>query len=212
MNTRGQVYESIGVRYVAARRPDPRIHQVIVDPLGGARTVINVGAGGGNYEPTDRILTAVEPSLKMITQRTTGAGTAVRGVAEALPFRDQTFDAALATFTLHDWSKVAAGLNEMRRVAKRQVILLFEPSESLKFWMVGYFPESLALPSETGAPGVDDVRVHLNVHAVVAPVPIPADCTDGFAGAYWRCPEAYLEPAVRSEYIQFGLAVAGRRR
>ena len=211
MNTRGQVYESIGVRYVAARRPDPRIHQVIVDPLGGARTVINVGAGGGNYEPTDRILTAVEPSLEMITQRTTGAGTSVRGVAEALPFRDQTFDAALATFTLHDWSKVAAGLNEMRRVAKRQVILLFEPSESLKFWMVGYFPESLALPSETGAPGVDDVRVHLNVHAV-APVPIPADCTDGFAGAYWRRPEAYLEPAVRSEYIQFGLAVAGRRR
>ena len=100
----------------------------------------------------------------------------------------------------------------MRRVAKRQVILLFEPSESLKFWMVGYFPESLALPSETGAPGVDDVRVHLNVHAVVAPVPIPAACTDGFAGAYWRRPEAYLEPAVRSEYIQFGLAVAGRRR
>ena len=211
MNTRGQVYESIGVRYVAARRPDPRIHQVIVDPLGGARTVINVGAGGGNYEPTDRILTAVESSLKMITQRTTGAGTAVRGVAEALPFRDQIFDVALATFILHHWSKVAAGLNEMRRVAKRQVILLFEPSESLKFWLVEYSPECLALPSETGAPGMADVGVHLNVHTV-APVPIPADCTDGFAGAYWRRPEAYLEPAVRSEYIQFGLAVAGRRR
>ena len=211
MNTRDQVYESIGVDYAAAGRPDPRIHQVIVDPLGDARTVINVGAGGGNYEPTDRILTAVEPSLEMITQRTTGAGTSVRGVAEALPFRDQTFDAALATFTLHDWSKVAAGLNEMRRVAKRQVILLFEPSESLKFWLMEYSPECLALPSETGAPGVDDVRVHLNVHTV-APVPIPPDCTDGFAGAYWRRPEAYLEPAVRSEYIQFGLAVAGRRR
>ena len=133
MNIRDQVYESIGVGYAAACWPDARINQVIVDPLGDARTVINVGAGGGNYEPTDRILTAVEPSLEMITQRTTGAGTAVRGVVEALPFRDQTFDAALATFTLHDWSKVAAGLNEMRRVAKRQVILLFEPSESLKF-------------------------------------------------------------------------------
>ena len=157
MNTRDQVYESIGVGYAAACWPDARINQVIVDPLGDARTVINVGAGGGNYEPTDRILTAVEPSLEMIIQKTTGAGTAVRGVAEALPFRDQIFDAALATFTFHHWSKVAAGLNEMRRVAKRQVILLFEPSESLKFWMVGYFPESLALPSETGAPRVDDM-------------------------------------------------------
>ena len=88
MNTRDQVYEIISVGYAAALRPDPRIHQVIVDPLGDARTVINVGAGGGNYEPNDRIITSVEPSLEMITQRITGAGTAVRGVAEALPFRD----------------------------------------------------------------------------------------------------------------------------
>ena len=88
MDTQDQVYEIIGVGYAAALRPDPRIHQVIVDPLGDARTVINVGAGGGNYELTDRIITSVEPSLEMITQRTTGAGTAVRGVAEALPFRD----------------------------------------------------------------------------------------------------------------------------
>ena len=117
-----------------------------------------------------------------------------------MPFRDQIFDVALATFTLHHWSKVAAGLNEMRRVAKRQVILLFGPSESLKFWLVEYFPECLELPSETGTPGVDDVRVHLNVHTV-ASVPIPADCTDGFAGAYWRRPEAYLEPAVRAASI-----------
>ena len=85
MNTRDQGYESIGVGYAAGDRPDPRIRQVIVDRLGDARTVINVGAGGGNYEPTDHILTAVEPSLEMITQRTTGAGTAVRGVAEACP-------------------------------------------------------------------------------------------------------------------------------
>ena len=88
MNTRDQVCKIIGVGYAAALRPDPRIHQVIVDPLGDARTVINVGAGDGNYEPTDRIITSVEPSLEMITQRTTGAGTAVRGVAEPLPFRD----------------------------------------------------------------------------------------------------------------------------
>ena len=88
MNTRDQVCKIIGVGYAAALRPDPRTHQMIVDSLGDARTVINVGAGGGNYEPTDRIITSVEPSLEMITQRTTGAGTAVRGVAEPLPFRD----------------------------------------------------------------------------------------------------------------------------
>ena len=99
----------------------------------------------------------------------------------------------------------------MRRVAKRQVILLFEPSESLKFWLLEYFLECLALPLEARAPGVDDVRVHLNVHTV-APVPIPAGCTDGFARAYWRRFEAYLEPAFRAEYIQFGLAIVGRRR
>ena len=81
MNTRDQVYESIGVGYAAALRPDPRIHQWINDPLGDARTVINVGAGGGNYEPTDRIITSVESSLEVITQRATRAGTAVKIVA-----------------------------------------------------------------------------------------------------------------------------------
>ena len=85
----------------------------------------------------------------------------------------------------------------MRRVDKRQVILLFKPSESLKFWLLEYFLECLALPLETGAPGVDDVRVHLNVHTV-APVPIPAGCTDGFA-------EAYLEPAVRASISSLAL-------
>jgi|TARA_B100000809_G_scaffold109069_1_gene107515 ubiquinone/menaquinone biosynthesis C-methylase UbiE len=183
LNTRDQVYESIGVGYSSARRPDTRIHQLIVDALGNARSVLNAGAGAGNYEPSERSLVAVEPSLKMITQRKTKSGLAVRGVAEALPFGDQCFDAALATFTLHHWTNVSVGLLELKRVSKRQVILLFEPAESLKFWLVEYFPECLALPSETGAPGVDDVRSVLDVQAV-SPVPVPADCTDGFAGAY----------------------------
>ena len=191
------MYESIGAGYAAARRPDPRIQRLIFAALGDARSVVNVGAGAGNYEPKDRRVVAVDPSLTMIAQRRTGAGPAVRAVAEALPFDDQTFDAALATFTLHHWTDLKDGLTELRRVARRQVILLFEPSYSEQFWLVEYFPECLSLPSEIGAPGVDDVRAHLDVHTVI-PVPVPADCTDGFAGAYWRRPEVYLDPSVRA--------------
>lgn len=197
MNTRDQVYESIGVGYAAARRPDSRIRQLIIDALGDAKSVLNVGAGGGNYEPTDRRVVAIEPSLEMIAQRKAGCGPALQGVAESLPFRDGTFDAALATFTLHHWTEFELGLKEMRRVAKRQVILLFEPWESWNFWLVEYFPECMSLPSEIRAPSIDDVRVHLAVHTVT-PVPVPADCVDGFAGAYWGRPEAYLDPSVRA--------------
>ena len=166
LNIRHQVYESIGVGYASARRPDPPIYLLIVDALGDARTVLNVGAGGGNYEPSERSVIAVEPSLKMISQRRYGSGPALQGVAEALPFSNKSFDAALATFTLHHWTDVSAGLLELKRVAKRQVILLFEPAESLKLWLVEYFPECLALPSETGAPGVNDVRPVLDVRNV----------------------------------------------
>ena len=151
MNTPDQVYESIGFGYAVARRSDPSIHRLIVGALGDAQSVLNVGAGAGDYEPTDRRVVAVEPSSAMISQRLVGSGPALRGV----PFRDGTFDAALATFTLHHWTDVAVGLREMRRVAKRQVVLLFEPKESQKFWLVEYFPECMSLPTEIGAPSVD---------------------------------------------------------
>ncbi len=211
-SSRDQVYQSIGAGYSAARRPDPRIQRLILTALGDARSVVNVGAGTGNYEPTDRRVVAVEPSLAMIAQRRSGAGSVTRAVAEALPFGDQTFDAALATFTLHHWTDLARGMSELRRVARRQVILLFEPWDSWQFWLVEYFPECQSLPSEISAPGIDDVRAHLDVHTVVT-VPVPADCVDGFAGAYWRRPEAYLDPSVRagiSSLAQLSAEVAER--
>ena len=193
------VYQTIGAGYSNVRRPDPRIQQLIDTALGDAETIVNVGAGTGNYEPAGRRVVAVEPSLAMISQRRPEADSATRAVAEALPFGDQTFDAALATFTLHHWTDIASGVSEMRRVAKRQVILLFEPWETWKFWLVEYFPDCLSLPSEVNAPGVEDVQALLDVHTI-APVPVPvlADCIDGFAGAYWRRPEAYLDPSVRA--------------
>ena len=128
-SSRDQLYQSIGTGFSAARRPDPRIQRLIVTALGDARSVVNVGAGTGNYEPADRRVVAVEPSLAMIAQRRPGAGPAMRAVAEALPFGDQTFEAALVTFSLHHWTDLARGLSELRRVASRQVILLFEPWE-----------------------------------------------------------------------------------
>ncbi len=192
-----QVYEAIGIGYAQARSADPRIEQIISRALGGARTVVNVGAGTGNYEPADRWVVAVEPALEMLSQRPANAHPAVRAIAEALPFPDHAFDAALATFTLHHWRDYSAGLSEMRRVALRQVIVLYEPAMSHEFWLTDYFPEMLSLPSEVRAPGVRAIRDYLDVQSV-APLPIPADCSDGFSGSYWRRPEAYLDPSVRA--------------
>ena len=175
-----------------------------MDALGNAQSVLNVGAGAGYYEPSDRRVVAVEPSLAMISQRNTGAGPAVQGVAEALPFGDSAFDVALATFTLHHWTEISLGLRELRRVANDQVVLLFEPKESHKFWLAEYFPDCMSLPTGIGAPSVDYVGEHLNVRTVT-PVPVPIDCVDGFAGAYWGWPEAYLDPAVRASISSLAL-------
>ena len=192
-----QLYQGIGNSYSGARRPDPRIQRLIVTALGDAQSVVNVGAGTGNYEPVDRRVVAVEPSLAMIAQRRPAAAPAIRAVAEALPFGDQTFEAALAILTLHHWTDLASGLSELRRVASRQVVLLFEPWISRQFWLVEYFPECLALPWEIQAPTIEELWMHLDVQSVV-PVPVPADCIDGFAGAYWCRPESYLDPSVRA--------------
>jgi ubiquinone/menaquinone biosynthesis C-methylase UbiE len=191
-------YDTIGRTYGATRRPDPRIAQQIGAALGDARSVVNVGAGTGSYEPTDRPVVAVEPSQAMITQRPADAAPAVRGVAEHLPFPDATFDVALATLTVHHWTDVAAGLRELVRVAGRQVILAFDRDIYASYWLVDdYFPEYRALRSERDAPNPDDIGQVLDVRRVEV-VPVPGDCIDGFGGAYWQRPEAHLDPVVRA--------------
>jgi SAM-dependent methyltransferase len=191
-------YERIGQGYATTRRPDPRIEERILQGLGRARTVVNVGAGAGSYEPSDRHVIAVEPAAAMLAQRARGSAPAVRAVAEALPFRDRAFDAALAVCTVHHWQDLSAGLAELRRVASRQVILMCEPALARKFWLVAeYFPEVSKLPSERRAPSLSYLARHLAVRRVI-PVPVPADCLDGFTGAFWRRPEAYLDPAVQA--------------
>jgi SAM-dependent methyltransferase len=190
-------YDAIGRTYTATRGTDPRIAARIWDALGDARTVVNVGAGTGSYEPPDRDVTAVEPSAVMIAQRPPGAAPAVQASAEALPFEDASFDAAMAVLTLHHWSDLRAGCAELRRVARdRVVVFSWDPAYVGRMWLgPEYFPQYSREDAE-GFPSLADQAAALGAEAEV--VPIPWDCRDGFFSAFWRRPEAYLDPAVRA--------------
>jgi ubiquinone/menaquinone biosynthesis C-methylase UbiE len=191
------LYDTIGATYTATRREDRRVAAQIGAALGPGRSMVNVGAGTGSYEPADRFVVAVEPSPTMIDQRAGRSPHVIRGVAECLPFADGAFDAALAVFTVHHWSERAAGLAELRRVAHRQVVLIFEPLEAHRFWALEYFEEARELPTERNAPSEALLRWHLNVSEVQT-VMVPADCDDGFGAAFWARPERYLDPDVQA--------------
>jgi SAM-dependent methyltransferase len=193
----GQLYDTIGATYTATRHTEPRIAVRVWAALGDARTVLNVGAGTGSYEPTDRDVTAVEPSAVMRAQRPAGAAPCVAAPAERLPFEDQSFDAAMAFATVHHWPDPIAGLREMRRVARRVVVFTHDTSDAgwlHRFWLTrDYLPEVGELL--VGRPSLAE---HADaIGARVEPVPIPWDCADGFFEAYWRQPEAYLDERVR---------------
>lgn len=190
------LYDRIGVDYARKRRPDPRIAAQIVAALGDARSVVNVGAGTGNYEPDDRHVIALEPSWVMIEQRSPDAAPVVQAVAESLPFPDGGFDAALASLTMHQWTDPVAGLRELVRVSRRQVIFTWDAASTSQFWLVrDYLPEVGVMERPLAA--LDTVRAVLGP-CRVEPVPVPHDCTDGFFRAYWRRPHAYLDPYVRA--------------
>ena len=191
------LYEDIGRSYARTRREDPRIAAEIAACLGPSRSIVNVGAGTGSYEPGDRLVVAVEPSAEMVGQRQGRSCRVVRGVAEALPFPDGAFDAGMAVLTIHHWTDPEAGLRELRRVARRQVVFFFEPLRSHEFWALDYFPEALDIPSEQDPPGEALLRRALPVREVRT-VLVPHDCTDGFGAAFWGRPEAYLDPEVQA--------------
>ncbi len=195
--TNGQLYDRIGTHYRIVRRADPRIGAQITRSLGTARSVLNVGAGTGNYEPADRIVVAVEPSEMMARQRPFGSAPVVRAVAEVIPFPDNSFDAALAISTIHHWSDPLAGLSELARVAPRQVILMNDRRFCQNSWIYDYFPETLVVPSEQNSLTVKEISRCLSVIRNET-VPIPADCNDGFGGAFWSRPESLLDPMVRA--------------
>jgi SAM-dependent methyltransferase len=195
-------YDTIGRAYAERRRPDPRIARAVAAALGGAKSVVNVGAGAGSYEPSDREVVAVEPSAVMIAQRPAGAAPAVRAAAEALPFADGSFDAALAVLTVHHWGDRRAGLAEMRRVARGQVVALtWDPSHP-GFWLTrDYFPDLIEFDRRIFPPLSEFEAALGAVEAGV--VHVPHDCADGFLGAYWRRPAAYLDEGVRGGISTF---------
>jgi hypothetical protein len=190
-----QLYDTIGATYTVTRRTEPRIAAQVWAALGDARTVLNVGAGTGSYEPSDRDVTAVEPSAVMRAQRPAGAARCVAAIAENLPFENQSFDAAMAFATVHHWQDPIAGLHEMRRVARRVVVFTCDttdPSWRRRFWLTrDYLPEVAA--SRVGLA----TELARAIGARMEPVLIPWDCADGFFEAYWRRPEAYLHESVR---------------
>jgi SAM-dependent methyltransferase len=196
------VYDEIGEGYALRRQPDPRIAKLIVSALGDARTVINVGAGTGSYEPKDRVVQSVEPSATMIFQRPADAAPCLLGSAESLPFEDDSFDAALAVLTIHHWSDWRAGLREMRRVARDRVVLVTFDAETSDFWLTrDYFPELLTLDRKI-MPTMPELASLLGQFHTI-PLPVPHDCLDGFFGAYWRRPEIYLDPVARASMSPF---------
>jgi SAM-dependent methyltransferase len=192
------VYDRIGTTYSGTRRPDQRIEQPIAEALGDARSVVNVGAGVGSYEPRERDVVAVEPSAVMLAQRPQDAAPAIQGTAEDLPFGDGSFDAALAVLTMHHWSDWRRGVAELRRVARRRIVMLtFDPAYIRSYWLVrDYLPE-IAVVDDGRFPPLATVAEELG-GAEAVPVPIADDCTDGFLCAAWKRPLAYLDETARA--------------
>jgi SAM-dependent methyltransferase len=191
------VYDTIGVGYSAVRRPDHRVERRVHRGLGDASTILNVGAGTGSYEPTDRDVVAVEPSMEMISQRPNTNARCVRGVAERLPFPAGSFDAAMAILTVHHWSDPVTGLHELRRVTRGPIVVLTFDSRvhNQQWFATEYLPEMVKMDTRLPTPAV---IADILGGASIDILPVPFDCTDGFGHAWWKRPEAYLDPSVRA--------------
>ena len=204
-------YERHGRTYARYRRPDPRIAARIHAALGGARTVLNVGAGTGSYEPSDRWVLAVEPSATMRAQRPASAAPAIAAHAEALPFDDGAVDAAMACVTIHHWKSPAAGLGELRRVSRGPVVIFTFELDELPSWQKEFLHEGLA-KERPRFPSIDEIAAALGGRTRVERIPTPGDCIDGFFEAFWRRPEELLDPAVRSAQSMWALLEPGIER
>jgi SAM-dependent methyltransferase len=194
-------YEAHGGGYARRRRTEPRIAALVHAALGEARTVINVGAGAGSYEPADRYVVAVEPSAAMRAQRT--GVPAVDAAAEALPFDDDSFDAGMAMVTIHQWRDLEAGLRELRRVVRGAVVVLSFDGSLRDFWLNDYFADVVARDGSR-MPAPERVGALIGGEVTITPVPIPNDCVDGFVEAYYARPEAFLDPSVRAAQSVWG--------
>jgi SAM-dependent methyltransferase len=196
------LYDEIGRSYAGKRQSDPRIGAAIERAIAGCKSILNVGAGTGSYEPRSRIVVAVEPSSTMIAQRPPGAAPVVQARAEALPFPNRSFDAVLGILTVHHWKDQVKGFAECDRVARSKVVFLTNDFDvCAKFWLFDYFPELLRADRHI-FPSLTRFEHAFGAIQSIA-VPIPADCVDGFLGAYWKRPRAYLERNVRDSISTF---------
>jgi len=202
-------YDRLGQTYSSYRQADPRIAAYLDNALGSARTILNVGAGSGSYEPADRYVIAVEPSSVMRSQRQSlNKVPAVIGRGDALPFDDQSFDACMALLTLHHWPDMGKGLWELKRVARRVIIMTFDPNALDDFWNVHYFPGVIEIEKRR-YPTVDFIVESLGGKGEIIPVPVPLDCTDGFQEAFYGRPEAFLQKEVRLSQSAWGFLPPG---
>lgn len=196
------LYDDIGRSYSERRQNDPRIAAAINGAVHGCASILNVGAGAGSYEPDSRLVVAVEPSRTMIAQRPTGSAPVIQAGAEALPFRDASFDAVIGILTVHHWQDQQKGCAECARVARSRVVLLtIDVAVCGRFWLFDYLPELLRTDRQI-FPDLERFAETLGP-IEITDVPIPADCRDGFLGAYWKRPRAYLDPAVRASISTF---------
>ena len=196
------LYDNIGRSYSSRRQNDPRIAEAILDAVDGCASILNVGAGTGSYEPNCRKVVAIEPSWTMIAQRCPGSAPVIQGRAEALPFRDGSFDAVLGVLTVHHWNDQGKGFAECARVARTRVVFLTNDFDvCARFWLFDYFPELLQADRSI-FPSIDRFRQAFR-SIEITNVPIPADCHDGFLGAYWKRPRAYIDPEVRASISTF---------
>lgn len=197
-------YNRHGPKYANQRRTDPRIARYVHEALGPAASVLNVGAGAGSYEPTDRYVLSLEPSGAMRAQRPASLVPAIIGAAEALPFDDQSIDAVMAMVTIHHWNDIKKGLQEIKRVARqRAVVMTFDGDALDTFWNVAYFREVVEM-ERLRYPKMDWIIETLGGNCTVAAIPIPQDCVDGFQEAFYGRPEAFLDPAVRRAQSAWG--------
>ena len=190
-------YDDIGATYSRTRRTDPRIAACVHAAVGSARTILNVGAGAGSYEPTDRFVIAIEPSATMRSQRPPHLIPAINAVAEDLPLDDQSVDAAMAMLTVHQWRDLERGLDELCRVTRGPIVVLTFDGDALDhFWLAEYASE-LIEAERSRYPAINAIKGSLGTAATVQAIPIPIDCVDGFTEAYYARPDVFLDPKVR---------------
>jgi SAM-dependent methyltransferase len=197
-------YDAQGQGYARQRRADPRIAALVHAALGPARTVLNVGAGAGSYEPEDRHVIAIEPSPAMRAQRPAHLSPAIHGIAEKLPLNDRSVDAAMALVTIHQWGDLEAGLAELVRVTRGPIVVMTFDSDAMdRFWLMDYAPE-VFVHERRRMPAIDRICAGLGGGCEVITVPVPLDCTDGFNEAYYGRPERFLDSAVRKSQSAWG--------